>query len=591
VPFSPSLRHGALVVGALLAGSLTIGPTTSSAAPPRDHARDAWIDATIRGMSLEQKVGQLFVPYVNGGTATTKAAENVDRFGVATPAEAVAKFHLGGVIYFAWSGNTDSPRQIAALSNGLQRANADAGNPVPLSIATDQETGLVARVGPPATVFPGAMALGAARDPRLTKKTFAITGEELRAIGINTDYAPDADVNVNPANPVIGVRSFGSKADLVARHVPAAVSGLQSADVTATAKHFPGHGDTGEDSHSTLPTITHTKQQWEQIDAPPFRAAIDAGVDSIMTAHISFRELDPSGDPATLSPTILTGLLRDELGFEGVIATDSLRMEGVRKMYSDEEIPVRALEAGADVLLDPQQPALQIQAVIDAVRNGRLSEARIDQSVRRILIMKWRRDVIKRPFVDESRIDRHLGTRQHLRDAQRIADRTTTLVTDGSHLIPLPRGSVFVTGWGTTQVPQLAAGLGGHRRTVGSLVTAAAPNQTMIDQAVAQARRHDLIIVTTYSAWKDKGQRDLVAALRSTGQPVLVIALRDAYDIASLEGIDSYLATYSSTSVAVESALRVITGENRARGRLPVDITDPEDPATIVYPFDTGLRW
>ncbi len=586
---SPFVRRGALVIGAVLACSLALAPTGSAAAHPPEHDRDRWIRAAIGSMSIAQKVGQLFVPYVTGATPDTESAENTARFGVATPAEAVEKFHLGGVIYFAWSGNTDDPHQIATLSNGLQRANAEGGNPVPLSVATDQETGLVARVGPPATVFPGAMALGAARNPRLTRETYAITGKELRAIGINTDYAPDADVNVNPANPVIGVRSFGSRPGLVAELVPAAVKGLQRERVSATAKHFPGHGDTGADSHTTLPVITHTKQEWERIDAPPFRAAIAAGVDAIMTAHISFPELEPSGDPSTLSKNVLTGLLRDELGFSGVIATDSLRMEGVRQMYSDAEIPVRAIQAGADVLLDPQQPDLQIKAVIDAVHTGRISERRIDQSVRRILIMKWNRDVIKRPYVDESKIDKRVGTRQHLRDAQRITDSTTTLVTDGSRLVPLRRGSVFVTGWGPTQVPQIADGLIQRGRDASSTVTGPKPTPSIIAGAVAQARQRDLIIVTTSSAWKDIGQRDLVAALRATGKPVLVIALRDAYDIASLEGVDSYLATYSSTSVAVESALRVITGEKRARGRLPVDITDPEDPDTIVYPYGTGL--
>ena len=240
--FSPTmLRRGALTIGALLACTLTIGPTTAEA-QPRDRDRDHWIRSTIEQMSLEQKVGQLFVPYVTGATADTESAENLERFGVATPAEAVARFHLGGVIYFAWSGNTADPHQIARLSNGLQRAGARAGNPVPLSIATDQETGLVARLGPPATVFPGAMALGAARDPRLTEQTYAITGEELRAVGINTDYAPDADVNVNPANPVIGVRSFGSRADLVAELVPGAVKGLQSERSRRRPSTFPGMG-------------------------------------------------------------------------------------------------------------------------------------------------------------------------------------------------------------------------------------------------------------------------------------------------------------------------------------------------------------
>jgi beta-N-acetylhexosaminidase len=573
---------------ALLTTALCASALPASTAAPERSTDD--LEATIAGMSLEQKAGQLFVPYVDGATAETEAAENRRRFGVDTPAQAVAKFHLGGVIYFAWSGNTANPTQIAELSNGLQRANTAAGNPVPLSIATDQETGLVARVGPPATVFPGAMALGAARDPRLTYDTYQITGRELRAIGINTDYAPDADVNVNPANPVIGVRSFSSDPKLVARNVSAAVSGLQDEQVTATAKHFPGHGDTGEDSHYALPTITHTREQWERIDAPPFRAAIKVGVDAIMTAHISFRALEPSGDPATLSHRVLTGVLREELEFQGVIATDSLRMAGVRKMYSDAEIPVRAIEAGADVLLDPELPAQQIQAVLDAVRSGRLTEERIDESVRRILIMKQNRGVLDDPLVDVAEVGSIVGTPAHKSSAQEITDRTTTLVTDDAGLVPLPAGKTFVTGWGSTQVAHLAAGMTERGWSTTSTVTGSKPTAATITQTVAASAGASQIVITTSAAWNDAGQRDLVAALVATGKPVLVVALRDAYDIAHLDGVQSYVATYSSTTVAVESALRVITGENKARGRLPVDITDPDHPNTVIYPLGTGRK-
>jgi beta-N-acetylhexosaminidase len=577
-------RAAVTILSAALCAAVAV-PAAASPKKPSDE-----VEATLAGMTLEQKVGQLFVPYVTGGTADTVSAENRARFGVDTPAEAVAKFHLGGVIYFAWSGNTDNPAQIAGLSNGLQRANTAAGNPVPLSVATDQETGLVARVGPPATVFPGAMALGAARDPRLTYDTYEITGRELRAIGINTDYAPDADVNVNPANPVIGVRSFSSDPRLVAKNVSAAVSGLQDEQVTATAKHFPGHGDTGADSHTSLPVITHTREQWEKIDAPPFRAAIKAGVDAIMTAHISFPAFEPNGDPSTLSSKVLTGVLRKELGFTGVIATDSLRMEGVRLMYSDPEIAVRAVEAGADVLLDPQQPAVQIQAVIDAVRSGRLTEDRIDASVRRILIMKSARGVLANPLVDEAKVATVVGNPQHRSWAQEITDRTTTLVTDGADLVPLPAKKTFVTGWGTTQVNQLTAGLTERGWTTDSLATGTTPNAATVATAVGKAQESDQIVVTTSAAWNSPAQQQLVAALVATGKPVLVIALRDAYDIGHLDGITSYLVTYSSTTVAVESALRVVTGENRARGKLPVDIPDPDRPGTALYPFGTGLK-
>lgn len=583
----PSLPRRALSVALLTTAVCAATLPAASAAPPSSPGP---VEATIAAMTLEQKVGQLFVPYVDGATVDTVHAENRRRFGVDTPAQAVAKFHLGGVIYFAWSGNTASPTQIAQLSNGLQRANTAAGNPVPLSIATDQETGLVARVGPPATVFPGAMALGAARDPRLTYDTYEITGRELRALGINTDYAPDADVNVNPANPVIGVRSFSSDPKLVAKNVAAAVSGLQDQRVSATAKHFPGHGDTGEDSHTSLPVITHTREQWETIDAPPFRAAIKRGVDAIMTAHISFPAFDDSGDPSTLSRAVLTGVLRDELKFRGVIATDSLRMAGVREMYSDAEIGVRAIEAGADVLLDPELPALQIQAVIDAVRSGRLTEQRIEESVRRILIMKQNRGVLDDPLVDVSRVSSVVGKPSHRSWAQHITDRTTTLVTDQADLVPLPERRTFVTGWGSAQVPQIATGLSERGWSTSSLVTGPNPTSAMITKAAQDSADAEQIVITTSAAWNDGGQRDLVAALVATGKPVLVVALRDPYDIAHLDGVQSYVATYSSTTVAVESALRVITGENKAHGKLPVDITDPDSRTTVLHPFGTGLK-
>lgn len=585
--------------------ALVLGLCAVTAPPPTadasDGRQDAWVRKTLRAMTLEQKVGQLFVPYVDGATATTPSArataENLRRFGVPTPAEAVQKLHLGGIIYFAWAENVFSPTQIAELSNGLQEAALTAPREgrgqqarIPLTIATDQETGVVARVGPPATQFPGAMALGAGRDRAATRDTYAITGAELSALGINTDYAPDADVNVNPANPVIGVRSFSSRPGLVARQVAAAVDGLQrDADISAVAKHFPGHGDTATDSHSDLPVITHTRAEWEQIDAPPFRAAIAAGVDSIMTAHISVKALDPTGDPSTLSRKVLTETLRNELGFRGVIATDSLRMAGVRTMYSDQEIAIRAVEAGADVLLDPEQPMVQYEAVLCAVRSGRLTERRLDQSVRRILTMKYHRGVVAQPLVEVDRIDRVVGTPAHLERAQQIADQTPTLVKDDANLVPLPTGSVLVTGWGATTVPLLAQKLTAHGHRATASVTGTTPSDAAIANAVGQAGQHDMVVVTTSGAGTNAAQQKLVAALQATGKPVLVVALGVPYDIADLPGTQSYLATYSSTPVALESVARLLDGAITPRGKLPVDIPSRTNPDVIQYPFGTGL--
>ena len=595
------VRRPLLAAGLALAlglGTVTAAPVTADAGTAQ---QDAWVRGTLRTMTLEQKVGQLFVPYADGATASTPSpratAENLRRFGVKTPAEAVQKLHLGGIIYFAWAENVANPTQIAELSNDLQEAALTAPRQgrgkqarIPLTIATDQETGVVARVGPPATQFPGAMALGAGRDRAATRDTYAITGEELSAIGINTDYAPDADVNVNPANPVIGVRSFSSRPGLVARHVSSAVRGLQGdADISAVAKHFPGHGDTGTDSHTDLPVITHTRAEWERIDAPPFEAAIAAGVDSIMTAHIVVEALDPSGVPSTLSKKVLTGTLRQELGFQGVIATDSLRMAGVRKEFSDEEIAIRAIEAGADVLLDPEQPVLQYEAVLGAVRSGRLTERRLDQSVRRILEMKHRRGVVAQPMVKVDRIDRVVGTPAHLARAQQITDRTPTLVKDDANLVPLPSGSVLVTGWGATGVPLLAQKLNarGHRATASTIDWTKADAD--IATAVAKAQQHDTVVVTTSGAVKNAAQQKLVAALQATGKPVLVVALGVPYDIAALPQTRSYLATYSSTPIALESVARLLDGAITPRGKLPVDITTLAEDPVVLHRFGTGL--
>lgn len=237
-------------------------------------------------------------------------------------------------------------------------------------ISTDQEHGIVARVGKPATLLPGAMALGANGSRTDARTAGSISGAELRALGIRQDYAPVADVNVNPANPVIGVRSFGADPAAVAGLVAAQVTGYQRASVAATAKHFPGHGDTAVDSHYGFPVIGHTREEWNAIDAPPFRAAVRAGIDSIMTAHIMVPALDGSGDPATLSRPILTGILREELGYDGVVVTDSLGMQGVREKYGDDRVPVLALKAGVDQLLNPPSLDIAWNAVLTAVRQG-----------------------------------------------------------------------------------------------------------------------------------------------------------------------------------------------------------------------------
>lgn len=556
----------AVSIAALLAGSAAVTPPAAADGP--------------NSLSLEEKVGQLFVNYVYGPTADTPDPRNMAKYGVATGAEAVRKYHLGGVIYFAWTDSLANPQQIAGLSNGLQAASG-----VPLLISTDQEHGVVSRVGPPATQFPGNMALGAGRSGEDARRAAAIGGRELKALGITTNFAPVADVNVNPLNPVIGVRSFSSDPELAAYLTAAQVSGYQrDAGIAATAKHFPGHGDTTVDSHTGIPVIDHTRAEWEAIDAPPFEAAIDAGIESIMTAHIVVPSLDPSGDPATLSRPIITGILREQLGFDGVVITDSLGMKGVRDKYGDAEIPLRALEAGVDQLLMPVDMDLAYNSVLNAVRSGRISEERIDQSVQRILRLKSRLGIGP---VDPAKV----GTPAHLAAAQRITDKTTTLVKNDADLVPLARQarSVLVAGWGSGPTQTLAARLAARGATVAVRASGDSPTDAQISDAVTQARARDLTVVLTMKAWdttvtdKQARQQKLVKALLDTGRPVIVVAVRDPYDIAYFNHAPTFLATYSYTAAALESLAKVLYGEIAARGRLPVAIPP-------LYPFGHAVR-
>jgi len=591
------------LVSAALAGGLGLALAATSVAPAQareEHGPRGPLQQALSRMSLEEKVGQLFVQNVYGSDATTPDSRNIPLYGVASPAEVVKKYHLGGVIYFAWTDSVKNPQQITGLSNGLQQAAGESGAHIPLLIGTDQEQGVVTRIGPPATQFPGSMALGAGRSADDARTAAAITGQELKAMGITTDYAPDADVNVNPLNPVIGTRSFSSHTDLVAQMVTAQVKGYQEdGRISATAKHFPGHGDTATDSHTGLPVITHTRQQWETVDAPPFQAAIKAGVDEIMTAHLLVPALDPSGDPATLSKPILTGILRDELHYQGVITTDSLAMQGVRDKYGDAEVAVRAILAGADQLL--MAPAMDdaYNAVLGAVRSGRISQKRLDESVGRILTLKWKRGVITHSWTDPAKVSGVVGTPAHLAAADAVTDRTGTLVANDDKTLPYAAGGkkVLVTGYGVGTTQTLADGLARRGATTQTVQTGSAPSDAAIASAVAAAADKDAVVVTTMKAWDTTvtdpkaGQQRLVQQLLATGKPVIVVAVRDPYDIAYLPGVKTYLATYSYSPVAIESAVRLITGEVAPSGKLPVDIPAKGDPQSVLYPFGHGLTY
>ncbi|TDD60138.1 glycoside hydrolase family 3 protein [Kribbella antibiotica] len=600
MPALPTVRRLSLA-GLALATTVAGVSMTASAKPPEpaELSAAAQVNRTIQGMSLEEKVGQLFVLFAYGPDAHQPDARNTTLYGVASPAEVVAKYKPGGWIYFDGRGNVQNPTQVATLSNQLQQAAIGTGLHVPLLIATDQEQGVVTRIGPPATQFGGSMALGAARSTADARTAAAITGRELKALGIRQDYAPDADVNINALNPVIGTRSYSSDPKLVSEMTAAQVQGFQrDAGITATAKHFPGHGDTVDDSHTALPTINHTLEQWNAIDAPPFKAAIKAGIDSIMTAHIVVPALDPSGDPATLSKPILTGVLRKQLGFRGVIVTDGLEMAAVRQEYGDAEAAVRAIEAGVDQLLLPPAPAVQFNAVLDAVRSGRISERRIDESLLRILLLKLKNGVFFEPYVDTAKAA-EIGPAASLATAQKIVDKSITLIKDDTKTLPLsntPR-KILVTGWGVSTTQNLANSLAKRGAVTTVAQTGAAPSDAAIAGSVAKAADNDVTVLLTRKAWDSKvtdklgKQRKLVNDLLATGKPVIVVAVQDPYDIAYYPAAPTFLATYGYAAVSMESLAKALYGEIKPTGKLPVDIPVAGEPQKPLYSFGHGMSW
>ena len=488
-------------------------------------------------MDLDDKIGQLLVLTAQG----TTAADN---------ASLIEAYRPGGLIYF--DANLSDTEQIAELSSGVQDLAAEQGQGIPLFLGIDQEQGMVVRM-PVGTHFPDAMAVGATGDTELAALRAATTATELTSVGINLNYAPDADVNTDPNNPVIGIRSFGSDPERVSEMVLAEADAYAENGVVPVAKHFPGHGDTDVDSHTGLPVIDLDRQTWEDEHLPPFRAAVEAGVDSIMTAHVLMPGLDggEDPDPATLSPTIIDGILRDELGYDGVVTTDALNMEGVRQRHADGEVAVRVIEAGVDQLLMPPDPAGAVSAIREAVENGRITEERIDESVLRVLTLKEKRGVLESEAVDPAAAVETMGSAEHAEAAQRVADASVTLLRNEDDLLPLAEGtSVRVVGVGAESLSSALADTGMNVVSSGE----------------------DVLVVGTEGARGSAEQQGLVSEGRSSGVPVVAVAQGGPYDLEAFPEVEGYLALYSTVEVSRVAAARVLSGRVEPSGTLPVDI-------------------
>jgi beta-N-acetylhexosaminidase len=431
-----------LLVIAALAARRT--PVRNSASKPSASPIKAspTVRRWMRGMTLRDEVAQLVFVAFHGEMPNSRSRE-YRRF-----VREIRDLKVGGLILTNVSNGRlvakAEPFALAAFLNRMQRMAK-----VPLMVGGDFERGASMRVDK-TTLFPHAMAFGAAGDPSLSRYEGEVTAREARALGVHWVYYPVADVNNNPDNPIINIRSFGENPKDVAAHVKAFIDGAHADKknfVLTTAKHFPGHGDTSVDSHMNLASTPADRDRLDRLELVPFRAAIEAGVDSVMTAHIAVPALSPPDLPATLSPAILTDLLKKQLGFTGLVVTDALEMGGIAKGFSTGEACVRALEAGADTLLMPSDAESAIRAVVAAVENGRLSRPRIQASVVKLLAAKERVGLDRKRVVDLEAIGDVISSPEANEKAQEVADRAVTLVRNGNNMIPLasPDSTCFVT--------------------------------------------------------------------------------------------------------------------------------------------------
>lgn len=539
---------------------------------------ESWAARRTSNMTLEQKIGQLFQIRIDGDVLADGQRQLIrDR-------------HIGGIIYFQWNGNLNDPVRTAHLSNDLHAcALGENGDGIPLLISMDQEGGRVTRITG-GSHFPGNMALGAAGEAWITRLAAQTMAAEVRAVGANMDLAPVLDVNNNPDNPVIGVRSFGEQAGLVSAMGSAYVQGLHDSGIIATGKHFPGHGDTSVDSHTGLPVVTYDFSTLDTVHGKPFRDAIAAGLDAIMTAHIVVTSLDP-GRPATLSPAVIDGYLRGDLGFDGVVMTDSMGMAGITAGYGVGEAAVLAIKAGVDLLSLPPNLDAAMDAVQAAVLAGEISRERLDESVARILRLKRRAGLFDHPFVDAAAAATIVGSPEHQQAELTAARSAITLVQNTDGLLPLTLAAeqkillVTVQSSETTAdaSARLESFIASKHSNVQPIAITENPGTGARESVLEAAESADIIIFGTSRAHLFRGQRILVNNLVETGKPVIALGMREPYELASFPGVTSYLSLYTYRSCGLQAAAEVLFGEVSPTGRLPVAIPG-------LYPFGHGLE-
>jgi len=544
---------------------------------------EAWVERTLSGLTLRQKVGQLIMPWVLGDFAP-EGSPSHDRI-----LEYIEDQGIGGVIM-----SVGSPTEVAAKLNDFQ-----AHSNIPLIVAADLETGAGFRmrgaVQMPGTIelggatdFPSLMAVGATADPQLAYEMGRITAREARAVGIHIPFAPVLDVNNNPDNPIINVRSFGENPEEVAGLGAAFVRGVQENGAIATGKHFPGHGDTETDSHLGLPAIPHSRARMDSVELFPFRHAIEAGMGAVMTAHISVPSLDGGvGDPSTLSSAVLTDLLRGEMEFDGLLFTDAMDMSAISRGYGAEEASVRAIEAGADVILMPPSVERAVEGIAAAVESGRIDASRIDASVRRILETKKQMGLDTDRVVQIDQIGQVVGIPAHTQVAAEIAERSITLLHNGGNLLPLlGTRSARVMSVSFRRTSDVLAGRYFNarlRQTYPRLTTAGLDvdsGPALYESLLRQARQQALVILSTYvTAFSQSGSLalpeevvDFAGQLTEIGVPHIVVSFGNPYLITELPDVRAYMLAWSGSEVSQTAAAQALFGEIEISGRVPTRI-------------------
>ncbi|MEW5982733.1 MAG: glycoside hydrolase family 3 N-terminal domain-containing protein [Acidobacteriota bacterium] len=577
------------------------------AAEKREHDAARWVERTLKRMTLDEKIGQLLVPSLNAAYLSTDTDEyerlmhlvrdlRVGGFHVFGSGEAFPQVMLNPVWGSGNASRKGDPYAAAVLLNALQSASA-----LPLITTADFEGG-AGYILNGATRLPRAMAIGATRDPQLAFRAGEVSAREAKAIGISVDFYPVVDVNNNPRNPIINIRSFGEEPALVSEMARAYVRGIQSQGVLATAKHFPGHGDTAVDTHLGLAVIGHPRSRLDHVELPPFKAAIEEGIGAVMSSHIALPALDSSpGVPATLSRPILTGLLRGDLQFKGLVFTDSMSMNAISKAFAPEKAAAMAVKAGADFVLHSPDNDAAFKGIRAAVDAGDIPEAQITASVERILQAKARIGLHVRRLTDLAAIPGTFGGRAHAEVAREINEKAVTLIKDERNQVPLAAstdaGILYLS------VIDYAGGWreGVPSRTFIPELKKRWPNTTAIeitdrttaseyDLVRALARKADVIVagvwvrIASYSGRMDlsPAQVSLLESVAGQQKPFVAVLFGNPYVATFVPKLPAMLLTYEFSDATERAAVRAIAGEIPIGGRLPIALPG-------MFPIGHGL--